>query len=212
LGALTLDGATAFELELGAELELELGLLRLERRSPEVLSTALLEGGALERPALLDLGALFRGAEVVLGREALVFFVTLRAPVVSPTSLLVREVDSIELREAPPALRLDLDDRPSDSSPPTERLEDERDEDDPRDAAVSRVFTSSWRTRGETKLELFDPRDSLATSDFCAGEPAARLAVPDFFANSIARGSCFAMFFGAPLFGTPACSRVGEAE
>ena len=55
-------------------------LLRLERRSVEMVSAA----GALEREPLLVLGALLRGAEVVLGLGARVFFVTTRVPVVSP--------------------------------------------------------------------------------------------------------------------------------
>ena len=85
MGALTLDGDTAFELELelGLELELALGLLRLERRSVETVSTAGADG-ELERDSLLVLGALLRGAEVVLGLGARVFFVTTRVPVVSP--------------------------------------------------------------------------------------------------------------------------------
>ena len=123
----------------------------------------------------------------------------------------MREAVSAALLEDSPARLFDLGARTSESSPPIERLEDEREEVDDRAGADARDLASSWRTRGDTKLELFGPRDSLAISDFCWFEPAPRLAELDFFASSIARGSCFAMFFGAPLFGTPACSRVGDA-
>lgn len=123
----------------------------------------------------------------------------------------MREVVSAALLEDSPERLVDLGARTSASSPPSERLEDEREEVDARDGADARDLASSWRTRGDTKLELFGPRDSLAISDFCWFEPAPRFAELDFFASSIARGSCFAMLFGAPLFGTPACSSVGEA-